>query len=98
MAVMAPIISRSRSLAPICSTKLRSIFKMSTFSRLHVGQRRVPGPEVVQGQEHPEVRQRCQGGGGLPQLTYKSGLGDLQAELRRADAVFPDDGLPVRPA
>lgn len=33
MAVMAPMISRSRSLPPIWSTKLRSIFRMSTLSR-----------------------------------------------------------------
>ena len=59
---------------------------------LQVGERRVPGPEVVQGEEHPELGQRRQGRSRVAELTNDCRLGDLQAELGRHDTVFVDGG------
>ena len=87
IAVIAPMISRSRSLPPICSTKLRSIFKDVHVQALYVGESRIAGPEVVERNPHAELRQVRQRRRRFAKLPDQGGFGDLEAELAGGDAV-----------
>ena len=81
-----PVLLAATNLLDKASVDLQDVHVQS----LHVGERRVAGPEIVESEPHTEGGQGGQGGGGAAKFADQRGLGDLQTKLGGRDAVPPD--------